>query len=239
VNIVVAVASCLKYSATWSPFFQFFKHYWRNCPYRVHLVTDGWTHEHKFWSTELAPFSLFEVTENWCGNLLAFAEYAKDRNEAVLLFQDDFWLNAPVNDYAIDRAKHLMLEHNAGCVRLYPCPGSDRDIMYRYDPQFGVVEHGSPYRISCQTGLWRADYLADVLKHCGGTTPADFEIGGTMYAESRKDPVLAWKRAIEPYPVSYICSAVSRNRWEPDAKIMCDAHGFKVDWSQRKFVGEE
>ena len=139
---------------------------------------------------------IFVHDGNWCEALSAFAETC---DEPICLFLDDFFMNAPVEPLLIQRGLEQMEAMQAGCVRLFPCPGPDEDYG---DPHFGIVGRGARYRISTQAALWNPEYLRKVVS-CG-KTPWELELDGSPYSDSLMEPVLSFKPQLRPYPVSYL-----------------------------------
>lgn len=215
----VVVASCWAYRDTHRPFLELFKKFWPEQVENLHMISD-----------EIIGDPVIPVVErkgSWCQILASYLESDDDR--PVCLLQDDFFLNAPVNQSLIEHALEQMKARNAGMIRLYPCPGADEDYG---DPHYGIVKKGSAYRISCQASLWRNDYLHTIASRCG-LTPRDFELVGTRIAEDLPDEVLAFKRDSGPWPLNYYCSAISAGRWNPDALEFCRKNGIAVDTSLR------
>lgn len=162
----------------------------------------------------------------------AVAQFANTvEHEAVLLMQEDFFLTAPVKEDLIVEAMIQLHEQKAGCVRLYPCPGSDEEYG---NLRFGSISRGAPYRISCQAAIWRPSYLSSIASQF--STAAEFELRGTPASCEMPEDVLSIKRESSPWPMEYLCSAISRGLWNPDAKRLCDQHGIVGDWSMRAFA---
>lgn len=224
----VVMISCWNYRDAWKPFFALLEKFWPDHP-QAWLLTD-----------ELQPGA--DVPDNvqvycapstprwsWCEVLAGFAREVSD--EPILLFQEDFFLTSPVRMDLIQRAlEQLEQKKKAGSVRLYPCPGGDTDYG---DPHFAIIERGTPYRISCQATIWRPSFLLKIAERFN--TTIDFELCGTPFADSLPDPVLAFKRDAQPWPLEYICTGIVRGEWNPDARRLCEQHGIDVDWSRRPF----
>lgn len=221
-NMRVAVISCDAYADTWLPFVELLNHFWPTHP-PVTLITD---------KLEAVPPSGYESvfvydSPSWCAILRA---YAFQCDEPVCLFLDDFFLTAPVQEPLIERGLEQMQATGAGCVRLYPCPGGEEEYG---DPHFALVPRGTRYRISLQVGIWRPSYLVAVA--AGFDNPWDFEIQGSAVSDELPPPVLAFKRAVQPWPVEYLVSAIGRSLWSPAAKTLCDSLHIEADWTMRGF----
>lgn len=220
----VAVVSCVKYADAWPPFFQLLKAFWPDCPYDTCLVTD--TLNKTYWrQLPDMPFHHAGLGRSWCQSVSGFAAL---QNQPILLMQEDFFLSAPVWTEVVDRALELV-ENGAACVRLYPCPGADGKSI---DDYFGEVTDTAEYPISCQAAVWRPDYLSKIATFADGSA-ADFEILGSIYSRTFPNTILAFRREVQPWPMEYLCSAISRGKWNPDAKVLCDRLGIQVDWSMR------
>lgn len=209
----VAVVSCWKYRDAWKPWQHLYRKFWPNAvPWElVHDVDpkyDG-------------------LDPSWCQIV---SDYAADTKEPILLFQEDFFLNAPVNAGLVNHGLSLLKKsYTIGAVRLYPCPGSTDPSD---DPYYAPVARGTMYRTSCQATIWKPKYLEAIAERY--STPAEFEIEGSKWAsENLPQEVWAFKREVQPWPISYFCSAISRGKWEPAALEFCRQQGIEVDTSLR------
>lgn len=215
--------SCWKYRDCWPAFFALLKKFWPQLDLKnVDLITDEFDDDTEW------PMECVYVSENksWSKML---AEYARDFDyeDGLLVLQEDFLINATVNELLIEKGLQQLEERKAVMVRLYPCPGGD--IPYG-DKWYAEVPKGTAYRVSCQATIWRPDALYRIASQCD--TPADFEIQGSKLSNDFDEPFLAFKRAVQPWPLSYLCSAIGRGLWSQDAKKLCDLHGIEVDWSR-------
>ena len=222
----VAVITCKAYSDAWRPFFELFHRFWSDCPYPLWLLTNEMD-SHA--DVPVEQNRIFAWNIQWAKLLGAFAE---SDSSPVLMMQEDFFLNAPVERHMVRYALEQLQKRQAGSCRIYPCPGPDEDYG---DPYLGRVQPGARYRTSCQATIWRADYLADLCARPEIFDPWTFEIYGSQYSSGRSDEVLAFKREREPWPIQYLCSAINRGQWNPHAKELCEKYGINVDWSRRRF----
>lgn len=222
----IAIVSCYAYRDAWKPFFELLYKFWPECRQnKISLLTDVDVDDGRGVPADIAK-ATFKTDAPWSRMLSSFA--MRDDSD-VLVMQEDFFLTAPVRQDLIEHALEQMKARNAGMVRLYPCPGADEEYG---DPHFGIVKKGSRYRISCQVSIWRPDYLHAIASRF--KTPAEFEIHGTEFAETLPDEVLAFKRDSGPWPLEYLCSGISRGKWNPDAKKLFEQHGIMADYSLRE-----
>lgn len=225
----IAMVSCWKYRDCWSPFLALLKRFWPDCPYQLIIATDECRTDYDFrYVIPNAEIQAYGKGKSWCEVL---AELASNVDAPLLIFQEDFLLNAPVKQELVSEALAQLILRKAGMIRLYPCPGAEGDSVNEH---FGIVPKGTQYRISCQSSIFNPLYLYAIAQ--GLNSPADFEIEGTKRSESLPNEVLAFKREVEPWPMEYLCSAISRGKWNPDAKKLCDYYDIAVDWSLREFA---
>lgn len=209
----IAMISCEAYRDCWLPFAKLFDRYWTNCRFAMDVISDG-------------PRRL-----SWCQ---ALSDYAGKTTEPILLLQEDFLFDAPVQIDLVEHGLRLLESTGAGCVRLHPMPGGDTEFG---DPFFRLVDRAAPYRVSCQVGIWDPKFLWRIAHRL--TTPADFELTGTEISRSMPEMVLAFKREIHPWPLSYICTGIVGGQWDPAAKRLCEREGITgVDWTRRPFLAE-
>lgn len=223
----IAVVSCAKYVDCWLPFFACFRKFWPTCKYPIFLITDTIPTDYRFASEAFNDVWLrvYGPEMPWSRTV---ARFASETNGETIVFQDDFWLNAPVNELLIEKGIEQLRERNAAMVRLYPCPGGD--IPYGNN-WYAEIPKGTPYRVSCQLSAWRNVALYRIASQCD--SPADFEIKGSKLSNDFAEPFIAFRRDQQPYPVSYFCSAVSRGQFNPQAVEFCRQEEIPLDLSMR------
>lgn len=224
-STLIAVISCYAYRDAWRPFIDLLRRFWPDCPYQVVLVTDqagsalydvyGWDYIHQCGSDL-----------GWAKNLLHFFSTLDERTQNILLMQEDFFITELVDTTKIKLADDAAkLAH---CVRIYPCPGPDTKLT----DDFGLIAEDAPYRVSCQAAVWNREHLTSILDKVN--TPFEFEIEGTKL--KLKGTYLSVYRE-KKYPLSYICSAISRGKWNPDAIKLCQTLGIDIDTTMRPIEG--
>lgn len=208
----VAVITCEAYSDAWKPFSALFDKFWPDCPYPLTIHSEAYQ------------------GEPWCSVVARCAKEAG--TDPVLMMLEDFFLTAPVQQDLVAHGLNLLDALGAGCVRLYPSPGANDECG---DPYFGTVTPGTVNRISCQAAIWNPSYLYDIAVHSMSTTSeaGDFENLGTPYSNTKPQPVLAFKAEVKPWPMNYLCSAISRGLWDPNAIKLCETNGIEIDRSRR------
>jgi hypothetical protein len=221
-NMEIVVASCRAYSDAWEPFQALFRKFWKDCPYHVTLVTDfadeRWRGRFLQAGTDLG----------WSRNLIHGLSLVQ--SEHVLLMMEDFFLNDKVDNQIIWQAlKTFQTDGKVQCIRLMPCPGPDGED---YNEYFGRITIGAPYRVSCQTAIWRKSSLERLLRLTNDAW--SFEIDGTNM-RTEGDFLSVYRK--QPFPFSYYNSAINRGKWNPGALEFCRNNGVSVDTSRRPVEG--
>lgn len=222
-DVTVLVASCSAYSDCWKPFVALFDRFWPDCPYRKVLFSNG-DHTETLGGFEMVGVG---VDRQWCGNLTAVLRTFVT-SHIVLLLLEDFWISAPVQQKTIARCVDwLECDSRFGCLRLTPIPGPDPGD--ELNDNLGALRHSSSYFVSCQAALWRTAHLSNVVKIASpGRSAAAFEILGSRASSELRAFHAGWRREVIPWPIEYICSAVSRGKWNPDALALAEREGVKV-----------
>lgn len=135
-------------------FFYLFHRFWANCPYRVYINTE------KLQYTKQNIQTLYcNQTVSWCKRL---RKCIKEINSKyVILLLEDFYLESKVDQDEIDRVIAYM-------------DGDDNIISFCFDPinmdnteskyqKYWERKRRGKYRHCLQAGIWRTDYLINVL----------------------------------------------------------------------------
>lgn len=191
------------------PFAELLKKFWPDCPYPV-----------EWWTDEGTPGA------SWCEVLLKHSQNSDDR---VLLMLEDFLLTEPVHQELIAEALLLAHHENADLVRLFPMPGADGESI---NDRFGVITKQAEYRISAQTAIWKENYLRQIASQFNDAW--EFETEGTKFSRTIPGHLLSFRRGSGPWPISHLCSGISRGKWNPDALKLFEQHGIDVDLSLRE-----
>lgn len=223
----IAVVSCGKYADCWLPFFSCLRKFWPTCSYPIWLLTDV-IPEYDFTGKVFEGVNVraYGKDMSWCEIV---SKFAAESDGLSMIFQDDFWINATVNELLVEKGIEQLMERKAAMVRLYPCPGGDIPYGNKW---YAEIPKGQQYRVSCQLSAWDNDALYSIASQCD--TPSDFEIKGSKLSNDFAEPFIAFRRDQQPYPVSYFCSAVSRGLFNPQALEFCRANGIEVDTSMRE-----
>lgn len=203
------VMSCKKFEQLWDPFFILFKRFWPDCPYKIYFCTDVGSYP------GVQNITIGEDL-GWTGNCLFALQQLKEKR--VLLFQEDFLLQAPVETERVRKYVAHAARHDVSCLRLYPCPGPTADWIG--SDELGTLQPLDDYRMSLQLALWKKELLAALL--VPGETPWQLEIHGTQRAALRPEIFLSVR---EGCPVPYYATAVVKGEWQDAALELLDREG--------------
>ncbi len=129
------------------------------------------------------------------------------------------------------RALDLLEKENAGCVRLFPCPGPDGPDI---DDLFGLVTLNADYRISTMPAIWNPKYLTNLAAQYD--TAWDFETQGTVLSRSLPEPIFSDRRDAPRWPISIMATGITRGMWRPEAKRLFEDNGIEADFSLRPML---
>lgn len=222
-RVTILISSFDGYSACWGPVCHGFSKYWPDCPYPIHLMTN----------TKDFPHDRVRVLKcggerNWSRCML----YALDRvtTPYVMYFQEDYWINEPVETAKVVSYVDLMERHGLNYIRLLSKPLPDAD--FAHDPRLGVLAEDAPYRTSLQITFWRKSVLQELLRP--GESPWQFELEGTKRSRKYGDTFLGVKLHGQDeyyHGIRYVCTAVNAGKWSTMARPYAEREGLSVDFS--------
>lgn len=229
-NLAVIIISCDKYSDTWNPFYHFFFKYWNDCPFMIYHVSETLHYQHPKVNTIHTGRG-----KKWSEMLLE-ALNSIDQ-EYVLLLLDDYFLLKNVDNKNMLDCLHIIQQENAAYLRIFPCPGPTQP--YKYYSGIGLIEKSDAYSISTQATIWQKKTLTDFLQP--SETAWELETKGSKRASQIENVFLSV--TIPPglsrledgdFPYTYLCTAVVKGKWVPEALKLCAHEGIKLDLAYRK-----
>ena len=170
-SIAILVASCDKYADLWPLFFELFRKFWPDCPYRVYLLSNHLRPSYR----GIVPVPVGDDT-SWSGNLRKALHAIPE--DHILLLVDDLFFLAPVNTRTVVELATELISASGNCLKMNPSvPGNIRfnDRLYLSSP-------GAAYRASTVLTLWKKNVLHDLLVE--GETAWDFEIEGSRRSDA-------------------------------------------------------
>lgn len=197
-DVTIVVSSCDKYSQFWQPFFQSL---WRNWPelntthkdVKIHLIAN----KKRYFSPRIEMINIPDET-SWSDNMQAALN--KINTKYILLFLDDYWLNAPVDQARLGEIIRTAKNEDVAYVQLFV----DSNEAGLKDPVkwiSGVFykKKFQDYRTSLQLALWETAALKQVLR--SGESAWDFEIAGSIRSSGYPKPFLTLKSNA---PITYM-----------------------------------
>ena len=214
-SITIVVSSCDAFFDAWRPFAFFFRKYWPDCPFPVHLIVN----ELEVRSQLIQPITV-GPDRGWASNMQRALEAI--RTPYVLYLQEDYFLTAPVHGEQLASDIQFAMDQNAGAFCFYGRSELEPHFQHLND-RFGVVPQDSDGRTRLQATLWRHEVLASALKP--GETAWNMEARGSPRTKGAL--TLSYSRR-DNVPIPYLMSAISRALWMPEAIKLCRQHGFRI-----------
>ena len=214
-SMSIVVSSCDAFFDAWRPFAFFFRKYWPDCPFAVHLITNRLEVE----SSWLRALPVGR-DKGWASNM----QVALSRVDTpyVLYFQEDYFLNAPVNEERLASDFEFALRNDAASFCFYDLSQLEPEFADNRD-RFAVVPDNSKGRTRLQATLWKRDALQSLL--VPGEDAWNMEARGSertggmlMYSYGRNDEA----------PIRYLMSGIVRGLWNPEALALCRKHGVRI-----------
>lgn len=221
----VLISSFDGYAECWGPVAHGFEKYWPDCPYRVLLMTEERDFEHR--AVKTLPVGRDPV---WSNRMIL--ALARIHTPYVIYFQEDYWLNAPVDTPRVLAYVSLMERHRLNYLRLLAKPLPD--FPFGPDERLGILADDAEYRTSAQIAIWRRDVLLDLL--VPEESVWQFELRGTERSRKYGASFLSIRRQDnDDYAngIRYICTAINTGRWSRMARPYAQAEGLEMDFSTR------
>lgn len=158
--------------------------------------------------------------------------------EYILFFLEDFWLDAPVDNYFFEKCRQWMRDNtDVACLSFQWTRGPNIQ-----DGRFERFERKAPdgdYRINCQAALWRRERLiAFIRPH---ETPWEFEWWGSIRSKRYPDSIYTQKENSKPvfsYNLS-VGGVVHKGRWNRNVVLpLAEKYGLSIDYKRRGFFDE-
>jgi hypothetical protein len=214
-SVAIVVSSCDSFFDTWRPFVFFLRKYWADCPFPVFLIVNRLRTR----SSIVQPISV-GPDRGWASNMIT--ALASIPQPYILYFQDDYFLNGPVNNerlaedfaYAFDNDAASFCFHARGQLEPNFQPLNDR---------FGVVPRNSDGRTRLQVTLWKKSVFQATLRP--GETAWNME---ARASERTRDLLALSYLKRDNRPIPYLMSAIVRGLWTPEAVAMCRKAGIEI-----------
>jgi len=214
-SVAILVSSCDSFFDAWRPFVFFFRKHWSDCPFQKFLLVNRLRVRSQF----IEPIAV-GPDRDWAANM----EVALNRiaHPYILYFQEDYFLNGPVNRKQLAGDFADAFERNAASLCLYPRSQLEPDFT-PLNERYGIVPRESDGRTRLQVTLWKKEVLQSALRP--GETAWNMEARASE--RTRDLLVLSYSRR-DKVPIPYLMSAISRRLWTPEAIAMCRKEGIRI-----------
>ena len=235
-ELTIVVNTSDGFEDCWPPFFQLFATYWPNCPYPVVLNTE--TKDFRFPGVAIRASRVAREAKRRLTWSECLARCLDDiATPFVLYLQEDFFLEAPVNQPLIETFLEELRASRADVIRLMECDGSG-PWAPTDNPLLWAVDQRAEYRIALQAALWRKSTLRGHLR--AHENPWQMEVFGSARARRIHDRVLCVNRDLfhgegrEVFP--YQATGVIKGQWERSiVEPLFARHAIAIDFSRRGF----
>jgi hypothetical protein len=214
-SVAVVVSSCDTFFDTWRPFVFFFRKHWADCPFPVYLVLNRL----KVRSKVVQPIAV-GPDRAWASNMVAALESIPQ--PYLLYFQDDYFLNGPVNKALLAEDFAYAFDHDAASF-CFQARGQLEPNFQPLNDRFGIVPPDSDGRTRLQVTLWKKEAFRAALRP--GETAWDMEARGSERTRGLLAISYLQRR---DHPIPYLMSAIVRGLWTPEALSLCAESGFDI-----------
>jgi hypothetical protein len=168
------ILSCDRYAPLWHLTVARLRRFWPELPFPLHLTTN----ELDFDDPEVTALKSGRDT-SWSSSLRRSLEQLT--REYVFLWFDDALLDAPVPHERIMGDTEWAMERGVSYLRFRSVPRPQE----RVTATVGRLAEAMPYRVTCQSALWRREVLLALLRD--DENAAGFEMNGTLRAVAHSD----------------------------------------------------
>ena len=218
-NIAVLVVSCDSYSDLWNPFFECFKRFWPDCPYKVYLMSNKKTFDRQGVTNVLT-----EDDPSWSDSLINGVSQIKE--DYIFMFLDDLFLVKPVDTKKVLEVFDWAVSNDVNYLRTYLMTNNKPDKQY--NRLVGSLSKKMIYRASTVMVVWKKQVLLDLLK--SGESAWDFEVQGTVRADKYDDFYATWQNLFT------IVNTVIKGKWRRDAAGEIQSLGIEIDLKARDLM---
>lgn len=216
-NWSIVVSSCDKYSDLWSPFFKALELYWPelnsiNKDLPIYLIAN----QKKYDSARVQTLqSNFDIS--WSDNLLDALE--KVNTPYILLFLEDYWINARVDLPRLKTLMDFMERKDAAYLELFFASSKHRgQTLIDSVPGIAHKKQFQNYRASLQLALWEKKALQQILRR--GEDAWVFEMAASIRSSGYPKPFFVM---VSDLPISYL-NAAHQGHLSPTALAFAKEH---------------
>lgn len=149
-------------------------------------------------------------------------------DEQILIIMDDFFIRQPVDTKRIKYASECLKNNIAVFSFEKSFDKNDEETPYK---DFKKRQHGSPYEVTINCGLWQKDKLMHVLDR--DSDPWDVELNqdnkGYDYYINSGDYIIDWGY------ITWKPTGLFKGKWCKNIIPFFEKEGIKVDYEKRGF----
>ena len=214
-SVAIVVSSCDAFFDAWRPFVFFFRKHWGDCPFQKFLIVNRLRVRSQF----IEPIAV-GPDRDWAANM----QVALDQitQPYILYFQEDYFLNGPVNGEQLAADFADALQRDAASLCFYARSQLEPDFVPLND-RYGIVPRESDGRTRLQVTLWKKEVLQFALRP--GETAWNME---ARASERTRDLLILSYSRRDNVPIPYLMSAISRRLWTPEAIELCRKEGVQI-----------
>ena len=214
-SVAIVVSSCDAFFDAWRPFVFFFRKHWSDCPFPIFLIVNRL----RVRSNIVQPIAV-GPDRDWAANMeVALKQIPQPY---VLYFQEDYFLNGPVQREQLAADFAYAFEHEAASFCFYGRSKLEDDFV-RLNDRYGIVPRDSDGRTRLQVTLWKKSVLQATL--LPGETAWNME---ARASERTRDLLTLSYMGTDNLPIPYFMSAISRRLWTAEAISLCKKEGLKI-----------
>lgn len=221
------------------PYFRLLKTFWPNREIEAVLNTETKELEGDYQPVRICHTPIEGKAAAWSERLLL--TLSRIDTPYVIYVQEDYFLNAPVDQKRLEEFLGLMAENDIDCLRLRETGQMRKYLTFESLEETDLLvkvpkEHG--YYATTQVALWKKEALEKIVKI--GESVWEFERNGTRRARESLDTVVCpnpkvfenWDSGIYPYEPTGIVRA---QWWRPAVEELFREQNIVVDFSTRGF----
>lgn len=228
-RLTIFIDSFDGYSDLWNIYFKIFNHYWSDCKYREVLVTNNLIPNYK----NVDIINIGNET-NWIDRTLKALE--KIDTKYVLFSLEDYFLGKKVINKDIDNILDFMDNEKINIYKLYPWPSTSHKFK-KNSSYLGGYTKNDAYAINGALGIFRTEYLIELIKNCEGAKSSfDFEYYYVNNENNVNDAIDFSKICYDKRDLLGYHNGVIRGKWLRKTIKFYKKEGIDIDFSHREVM---
>ncbi len=240
-NYSILVNTCDKFEDCWDPFFKLWSLYWQDCHAKIYLNTEY--KDYKYTGVEVTPIRgcVGKKTKGKPATWSQCLRWALEKvdTDIILYMQEDYFLNAPVDNQKVEHyVKYMNENNNISCIQLTIAGIPDGDVANEKEY---LNYSNSDYfcYVCCQASLWKKQVLLELIRD--HESAWNFEWYGSKRAKYIGLKFLTvdheWLRDGN-HIIPYVATGIIGGKWNKKIIELFEKHDIKVDFNKRGFVPE-